>query len=334
MIVKAWAPNRILDFGGWTDTWFAGRGCVLNFAVSLYSQAIVKTRARPGVSIIVEEEFGEVVDIPAPGEVLYDGKYDLLKAAVKAMEIDKLEVHVYSDVPAGCGTGASAAASVALLGALALLADRHYAPHEVASLAHQLETKELGIESGVQDQLAAAAGGIGFHLIDPYPRISSSPVKPRREIVWELESRLLLVYTGKRHLSGDVHRKVISDYQAGSPQAVQAMETLRETPRLAAAALHRGDLEEFAEIMNRNNAAQKSLHPAVATPQSEEIEERARRAGALGFKINGAGGGGSLTLLCATDRRREVQNALKEAGYQLLPFHFDWEGLRVWKASD
>ncbi|NIM05653.1 MAG: GHMP kinase [Armatimonadetes bacterium] len=333
MIVKAWAPNRILDFGGWTDTWFAEHGCVLNFAVSLYSQAIVKTRARPGVSIIVEEESREVVDIPAEGEALYDGKYDLLKAAVKAMEIDKVDVHVYSDVPAGCGTGAAAAVSVALLGALALLADRHYTPHEVASLAHELETKELGIESGVQDQIAAAAGGIGFHLIDSYPGVSSSPVKLRPEVAWELESRLLLVYTGKRHLSGDVHRKVISDYQAGKSESVQAMETLRGTPRQAAAALYRGDLEAFAEIMNRNNAAQKSLHPAITTPQSEEIEEKARRAGAIGFKMNGAGGGGSLSILCTTERRREVEIALTESGYRLLPFHFDWEGLRVWKAG-
>ena len=334
MIVKAWAPNRILDFGGWTDTWFAKHGCILNFAVTLYSQAVVKTRAKPGVSIIVEEESGEVMQIPAGKDALYDGQYDLLKAAVKAMEIDKVDVHVYSDVPAGCGTGASAAVSVALLGALAFLADRHYTAHEVAALAHQLETRELKIESGVQDQIAAASGGMGFHVIDPYPRVSSSPVKLRRDLVWELESRLLLVYTGKRHLSGDVHHQVISDYQAGNQQAVSAIETLRETPRQAIAALYRGDLEAFAEVMNSNNAAQKSLHPAISTAQIEEIEARARAAGAIGLKINGAGGGGSLSVLCATDRRRQVENALKEAGYQLLPFHFDWEGLRVWQAHD
>ncbi len=333
MITKAWAPNRILDFGGWTDTWFAESGCVLNFAVSLYAQAVVKTRVRPGVSIIAED-FGEVVDIPAAGQALYDGKHDLLKAAVNVIGIDRVDVSVYSDVPAGCGTGSSAAVSVALLGALAFLADRHYTPHEVASLAHQLETKELGIESGVQDQIAAAVGGIGFHTIDPYPRVSSSPVRLRPEVAWELESRLLLVYTGKSHLSSDVHRKVIGDYQAGRAGAVQAMETLRETPRLAAAALYRGDLEELAEVMNRNNAAQKSLHPEIATPQSNEIEEKARQAGGVGFKMNGAGGGGSLCILCATDRRREVETAVKNAGYHLLPFHFDWQGLRVWKAAD
>jgi D-glycero-alpha-D-manno-heptose-7-phosphate kinase len=333
MIAKAWAPNRILDFGGWTDTWFAEQGCVLNFAVSLYAQAIVKTRARPGVSIIAED-FGEAVHIAGGERAPYDGKHDLLKAAINVMGIDKLDVFVYSDVPPGCGTGSSAAVSVALLGALALLADRHYTPHEVAALAHQLETEELHIESGVQDQVAAAVGGIGFHTIDPYPKVCSSPVRLRAEVAWELESRLLLVYTGKSHLSGDVHGKVIADYRAGNANAVQAMKTLRETPRQAAAALYRGDLEGFAEFMNLNNQAQKSLHPEVASPQSEEIEEKARQAGGIGFKINGAGGGGSLSILCATDRRREVETSMKRAGYQLLPLHFDWQGLRIWRAAD
>lgn len=331
MIAKAWAPNRILDFGGWTDTWFAERGCVLNFAVSLYAQAVVKTRARPGVSIIAED-FGEVLHIPVAGQAQYNGKHDLLKAAVNVMGIDKVDLYVYSDVPPGCGTGSSAAVSVALLGALARLSDRHYTPHELAALAHELETQELGIESGVQDQIAAAVGGVGFHTIDLYPRVCSSPVRLRPDIIWELESRLVLAYTGKSHLSGDVHRKVIGDYQEGRSEVVSAMDSLRETPRLAAAALYRGDLTGLAEIMNMNNASQKALHPDIATSQSNEIEERARQAGAIGFKINGAGGGGSLTILSATDRRREVETAVKAAGYQVLPFHLDWEGLRTWDA--
>ena len=115
---------------------------------------------------------------------------------------------------------------------------------------------------------------------------------------------------------------------------MEAMNTLRETPRLAVGALYRGDLRRLAEVMNTNNEAQKALHPEIATAQTEEIEERARAAGGLGFKINGAGGGGSVCVLCETDRRREVEAAIREAGYQLLPFHFDWEGLRTWRAEE
>lgn len=333
MIVKAWAPNRILDFGGWTDTWFAGHGQVLNFAVSLYAQAIVRTRARPGVRIIAQD-YGEVIEIEDAQAVPYNGEHDLLKAAVRVMGIDKLDVYVYSDVPPGCGTGSSAAVSVAMLGALARVADRHYTPHEVAALAHELETKELGIESGVQDQIAAAVGGIGFHTINPYPQVMSSPVRLHDEVLWELESRLLLVYSSQRRLSGEVHKKVIADYQTGSPDVVRAMETLRETPRQAAAALYRGDFTVFAALMEQNNEAQKALHKDIETPAIRDIQSRARSAGAIGLKINGAGGGGSVTIFCDTERRREVADAVKAAGsYQILPFTLDHQGLRVWEAG-
>ena len=331
MIVKAQAPNRVLDFGGWTDTWFAGSGCVLNFAVSLYAQVVIATRARPGVSIIAQD-FGEIIHIAEPGAEPYNGKHDLLKAAVNVMGIDKLDAYVYADVPAGCGTGSSAAISVALIGALGMLTGEYHSAEHIGRLAHELETKELGIQSGVQDQIAAAVGGISYHTIEPYPRFTTSPVRVNPEIAWELESRLVLVYTGERHLSGEVHEKVIADYQAGNPATRKAMDTLKTTPQLAASALWKGDFAAIAEIMNLNNNAQKSLHPEITTEHIERIEEVARPAGAMGFKINGAGGGGSVTVLCETARRREVDERIRAAGYQLLPCRFDWEGLRTWVA--
>jgi D-glycero-alpha-D-manno-heptose-7-phosphate kinase len=188
-------------------------------------------------------------------------------------------------------------------------------------------------EKWVQDQIAASVGGIGYHTIDPYPRFTTSLVRVSPEIAWELESRLALVYTGERHLSGEVHEKVIADYQAGRPATRRAMDTLKTTPQLAASALWKGDFAQFAEIMNLNNAAQKALHPDITTEPIERIEEVARSAGAIGFKINGAGGGGSITVLCQTHRRRDVEEAVKGAGFQLLPCRFDWQGLRTWVAQ-
>ena len=329
MIVKAVAPARILDFGGWTDTWFAKQGRVLNIAVDLYAKVVVTPRERPGASIVAQD-YGEVVEIPDHSQILYDGKQDLLKAAINVTKVDAVDISVYSDVPPGCGTGSSAAVSVALIGALGVLADLHLTPHEIASLAHKLETEELGIQSGVQDQIASATGGIGFHVIDPYPKVSSSPIRLPHDVCLELESRLLLVYTGESHLSGDVHKKVIGDYQAGVDRTLKAMNTLRNTPIWAKSALMRGDFAELAEIMNVNTAAQKNLHPEITTDKIEALEEIGRAAGALGFKINGAGGGGSVTMLCGPDNARNVEAAVKEAGYRVLPCHMDFRGLQTW----
>jgi D-glycero-alpha-D-manno-heptose-7-phosphate kinase len=329
VIVKAIAPARILDFGGWTDTWFAKRGRVLNFAVDLYSKVIIKTRERPGASLVAQD-YGEAVEISEDNPVLYDGKHDLLKAALNVTRVDGVDISVYSDVPPGCGTGSSAALSVAMIGALAVLADLHLTPHEVATLAHKLETEELGIQSGVQDQIAAATGGIGFHVIDPYPYVSTSPIRLPEQTLLELESRLMLVYTGESHLSGEVHKGVISDYEAGRPSTLKAIETLRNTPVWAKSALMRGDFVELAEIMNINTAAQRDLHAGISTERIDELELVAKRAGAIGFKINGAGGGGSVTLLCGCDNTREVESAVKAAGFRVLPCHLDARGLRVW----
>lgn len=329
MIVKSIAPARILDFGGWTDTWFAGYGRVLNFAVDLYAKVIVTPRERPGASIIAQD-YGEAIEIADPSQILYDGKHDLLKAALNVTKVGGVDISVYSDVPPGCGTGSSAAVSVALIGALAVLADLHLTPHEVATLAHKLETEELGIQSGVQDQIAAATGGIGFHVINPYPSVSSSPLRLSHDLALELESRLLLVYTGQSHLSGDVHKKVISDYEAGHRRTSDAMETLRNTPVWAKSALMRGDFVEFAEIMNINTEAQKNLHAEITTNKIEELEQVAREAGAMGVKINGAGGGGSVTLLCASGNTHQVKTAVKQAGFKVLPCHLDFRGLRTW----
>ena len=329
MIVKAIAPARILDFGGWTDTWFAQHGRVLNIAVDLYSKVVIATRERPGASIIAQD-YGEAIEIADPSDVLYDGKHDLLKAALNVTKVDGVDISVYADVPPGCGTGSSAALSVALIGALAVLADMHLTPHEVAALAHKLETEELGIQSGVQDQVASAMGGIGFHTIDPYPSVNSSPVRLPENIALELESRLLLVYTGVSHLSGDVHKKVIADYEAGAERTLKAMDTLRNTPLWAKSAMMRGDFVELGEIMKINTSAQKNLHPEITTDKIEALEEIGRESGALGLKINGAGGGGSVTILCGSGNAREIEAAVKNAGYRVLPCHLDCRGLRAW----
>lgn len=329
MIVKAIAPNRVLDFGGWTDTWFARHGKVLNFAVDLYAKVIVTPRERPGASIVAQD-YGEAIEIRSPADVLYDGKHDLLKAALNVTGVDGVDISVYSDVPPGCGTGSSAAVSVALIGALALLADLHLTPHEVASLAHSLETEELGIQSGVQDQIASATGGVGFHVIDPYPKVSSSPLRLSHDTTNELESRLLLVYTGQSHLSGDVHKKVIEDYQSGEDRAIKAMETLRNTPIWAKSALVKNDFVELGEIMNINTEAQKQLHSEISTTDIEKLQDIASNCGAIGFKINGAGGGGSVTVLCASNNSREVEHQIKQAGFRVLPCHLDFRGLKTW----
>jgi D-glycero-alpha-D-manno-heptose-7-phosphate kinase len=332
MIIESIASNRIADFGGWTDTWFAESGHILNFAVDLYARVTVATREEPGVRIHVQD-YGDVVEIPSVEGAGYDDKHALLIAALKVMNIRHgLDVFISADVPPGCGTGSSAAVSVALIKALSVLNGEYLVAHEVARLAHRLETEELGIESGVQDQIGAAYGGVSFIEMYEYPNSYVSPVDLSEDIRMTLENRWLLVYEGRRHLSGDVHKKVIEELKVEGSPSQRALSDLKETAEAAKQALLKGDISTLGSIMDANNAAQKSLHPEITTENFERIEDIAREIGIVGAMINGAGGGGSIVLLAEAGKKTEIERALAKEDFRTLPCRASFQAARAWIA--
>jgi len=332
MIIESLASNRIADFGGWTDTWFARRGHILNFAVDLYARVTVATKEEPGVTIHVQD-YGDVVEIPSVEGAGYDDKHALLIAALKVMNIKHgLEVFISADVPPGCGTGSSAAVSVALIKALSVLNGQYLVAHEVARLAHRLETEELNIESGVQDQIAAGYGGVSFIEMYEYPNSYVSPVDLSEEVRMTLENRWVLVYEGRRHLSGDVHKKVIAELNVEGSPSQRALGDLKETALAAKQALLKGNIAELGKIMDANNAAQKSLHPEITTANFEKIEGIARDVGMVGAMINGAGGGGSIVLVAQAGKKTEIERVLAGEGFRTLPCRMSFQPARAWIA--
>lgn len=330
-IIESRAPNRILDFGGWTDTHFAEQGRVVNLAVTLFAHVTLKSRTEPGATIHILD-YGDRLEVTDVVKEQYGSKHDLLLAALKVMPAATgLDVYITADVPPGCSTGSSAAITVALLKGLSLLAGTPLVPHELARLAHRIETAELKNECGVQDQIASAYGGASCITIDPYPNASVSPVPISESIRLALESRLLLVYEGAGHLSSDVHRRVIEGMSTPGSRVRESLRGLAECAEQAKSELMRGDLDGLAEIMNRNNALQKQLHPDITTERIERIEETAKRSGAIGAMINGAGGGGSITLLCRPGARAVVSSALKKDGFIILPCTMARDPAMAWE---
>jgi D-glycero-alpha-D-manno-heptose-7-phosphate kinase len=330
MIVESRASNRILDFGGWTDTHFAGHGAVTSLAVTLFAHVTVKTRKARGVTIHILD-YGDRIEVADVVKQRYGSKHDLLLAALKIMKVKTgLDIYITADVPPGCSTGSSAAITVALLKALSLIARRPLVPHELARLAHQIETGELGQECGVQDQIASAYGGLNFIDIYDYPNSRVSPIPVLESLRLKLESQLLLVYEGQGHLSSDVHRAVIKNLSRPGSKVAECLERLRMCAHEAKKALLNEDMENLAEVMNQNNLWQKSLHPEITTEKLKIIERIAKRHGMIGAKINGAGGGGSITILCAPGTRTQVKKALHKRGFQTLPFTICTEPARAW----
>jgi D-glycero-alpha-D-manno-heptose-7-phosphate kinase len=331
-IVRARTPVRFCDLGGWTDIRIVERGSVLNLAAALYTTATVETGHAQGVRL-ESEDTGDVVEASTAADLDYDGKLDLLKAALRRSGPGPgIRITVRSDAPPASGLGSSAAVGVAAVAALAAALAKARLPYECAREAQALEVEELRLECGLQDQLAAAYGGINAMDVR-YPEAAVYPIPIAPETLLELEDRLVLVSTGRSRFSSAVHEKVIAAYQSGQADTVRAFDALATCARRGSEALLRADLDAFADAINDNWAAQKRLHPDITTAEAESLAERARAAGALAFKLNGAGGGGTATLLCRRGRVTAVRKVAEELGMRVLPTKIDFSGLKVWRAG-
>lgn len=336
-IINAMAPIRVCDLGGWTDTWFADVGAVMNIGVYPYAEVQIRVHAsKPGDNRITinVENFGDRYELD-PTKIVYD-RHPLLEASIDILELKDLsfEVNLYSQAPAGGSTGTSAAVSVAFLGALDMLTPGRRAPHEIAALAHRVETEKLGLQCGIQDQICSAYGGICFIEMFKYPLSSVSQIKVPDSLWWELERRLALVYLGKSHSSSDVHGQVIRSLeQPGADKSV--LGQLRKAAYTGKDALYAGDLRGLGKAMIANTEAQGQLHPALISGDAERVIEIAKKHGAVGWKVNGAGGeGGSLTILCGAEaeKKRAFVREVQEAGnYSVIPTYLSRTGLRRWE---
>jgi len=319
------APTRICDIGGWTDTWFYPKGAVFSFCVDLYSYVKLVENKTKTIKIFAEnlKQSAEILNLK---KIEYNGVLDLLKAAIKRMNIEKgLDIFVKADAPPGCGTGTSASVAVALISALATYKRLNMDQNNIAVLAHKLETEELGLESGVQDQYAAAYGGINFMEID-YPKVKLLKIEINENRILELENQFILVYFGSRS-SSKMHNAVISNYKNRDKATINSFKIMRQCAYDMKASIN-SDIEILGEIINRNWEAQKKLHPLMVNATIAKAEKIAKSNGAIGFKCNGAGGGGSATILAECGHIYQIKKKLIRNGYTILPCKLCFTGVR------
>ena len=349
ILIRARTPVRIDFSGGWTDVALFAQdepGVVINATINIYSYATAKKLPSKDIEInaygykhkesvedrtikIYSADFDIYQEASNVKQLEYNGNIDLAKAAVKKTNIDYgVEIITRSNAPAGSGLGTSASMGVALVGVLNALNGITLLPHELAEEAIIIERQELGILGGKQDHYASAIGGFNYmEFSGEDVKVFEMPILS--DVLHELEKNLVLCYTGKSRLSGNIHQKVVDAFLSKDEETLAALKNLKQIGREMKNALLKGDLFDFARLLTENWENQKLLHPSVTNSQIDELFDIAQSA--LGGKACGAGGGGCLIFYCTPDREHLVRKKLEEFGIEIIDFNFTSEGISIWK---
>ena len=337
MFIRAKAPLRISLAGGGTDVppfpQLEG-GCVLSTTINRYAYGTLQPR-RDGNICVHSLDFGVSVTYDLQDKLTYDGKLDLVKAAIRklvATEHRGFDLLLHSDAPPGSGLGASSAMMVALVGLLKEFVHLPLTDYEIADLACVIEREELGIQGGLQDQYAATFGG--FNYIEFLPdRVIVNPLKISLDVINELQYNLLLCYTGTMRMSGHIIQDQVDRYERREAKTMQALRELKVLTIEMKNALLRRELDNFGELLHKEWQYKKLLSSKISNAQLDQLYEIAREQGALGGKITGAGGGGYMLLYCPVDRKHSVAEKLKELGCTIVDVSLEPMGLQTWRMN-
>ncbi len=334
MIIRGKAPLRISFAGGGTDIspyFNEYGGCVLNCTIGKHTYASLIPRDTPLVTI-QSLDYGDTIHIDHRNKIEYNGKLDLAKAALKVLGIkDGCQITIRSDAPPGSGLGASASMATVLIGVLQRWKNIQIDNHKLAELAYSIERDELKIQGGKQDQYATAFGG--FNFIEFYhDNTVVQKLQIRQDVLNELTYRGLLCYT-KRSIDGPaIISDQITSYIDRKADVTQALHNAKAYAKEMKSVLLSGKVNEFCQLMHESWENKKNFSPMITNPTIEEIYETARKNGAIGGKLLGAGGGGYLLLFSKADKRNNLVEALRHIEVGSESVTFDMWGLQTWIA--
>ena len=334
-IYRAKAPLRVSFCGGGTDVspYPEERGgVVLSTTVDKYAYASLKPRKDDRLRIKSLDY--DIVANYHRGELVYDGELDLVKAVAKHFDMPSgADLFIHSDAPPGTGMGSSSTMCVALVGAFAEWLKIPYTHYEIAELTYKIEREELKIAGGRQDQYAATFGGVNFIEFFADHTVVN-PLRIRPDIRQELEYNLLLCFTGQTRLSSNIVASQTQAFVDRKKPVVQALDRMKELTHELKAALLLGKLQTFGKLLHVAWTEKKNLDDKITSSRIDNLYQLARRHGALGGKILGAGGGGYLLVFVPFTKKHHVARVLTEAGGEVVPFTFTDGGLSSWSVAD
>ena len=338
MIYRSKAPLRIGLAGGGTDVspysdLFGG--AILNATISLNALATIEPLNEPKIELITNDR-NERATFEFATELPLNGQLDLLKGVYNCIQRDYgiphkgFRLSTFVDAPAGSGLGTSSTLAVAIIGAFAEMLRLPLGEYDIAHYAYQIERSYLQWAGGRQDQYAATFGGVNFMEFYEEDKVIVNPLRIRQEYLFELENNLLLYYTSTSRESAKIIEEQSKNVVNKKEQSVEAMHQLKQQAQMMKEALLKGKLHQFGEILDYGHQQKRKMAAGISNPLMEDMYETARKAGATGGKISGAGGGGFMIFYCPGTTKYGVIESLKKFGGHHKVYQFVEHGLKTW----
>jgi len=323
------APLRISIGGGGTDL----ASYYSYFESTFISAAIDKYIYISVHPIFIKDIILKYSDLERVLDV-NDVKHPIIREAMKLAGVhDSIEISSFADIPSGTGLGSSSTFTVDLLKALYTHKNILHDNLKLASDACKIEIDLLKSPIGKQDQYISAVGGLTRFDINKEGQVKATPLKISQDIKTDLEEHLLLFFTGYSRNANDVLKEQDDQSkkaQVATGQSNSMIENLHYVKDLGiriGKSLEAGDLNGFANLMNEHWEHKKKRSNKMSSGIIDEWYALAKKNGALGGKLIGAGGGGFLMFLA--DDKRRLRKAMRDAGLRDVPFRFDELGAQV-----
>ena len=340
MIYRSRAPLRIGLAGGGTDVSPYSDmygGAILNATISLYAHASIQPIDENFIIIQAldrqeEQRFEWAHELPI------DGTLDLAKGVYNRIQKDYgvpltgFKLSTYVDAPAGSGLGTSSTLVVAIIGAFVEMLRLPLGEYDIAHYAYDIERNDLKLAGGKQDQYAATFGGVNYMEFYEGDKVIVNPLRIKQQYLNELENNLILFFTSTSRESAKIINEQVKNVNQKNEKSIDAMHQLKEQARMMKEALLKGRLHEIGEILDFGFAQKRQMANNISNSSIEEFYTAAKKAGATGGKISGAGGGGFMIFYCPDNCRFTVMSALDKFGGQIKNYQFTQLGLNTWTA--
>lgn len=339
-LVRARAPLRLGFGGGGTDVspyCDEYGGHVLNATINMFAHVTVSLRKDDQVQLITADSDrtwqGDAVpeiDTSGPHKLLA-GVYNRFVRDYNDGEPIPMNIVTYADSPPGAGLGSSSGLVVAITEAMRYLMSVPLSRYEVARLAYEIEREDLGLAGGRQDQYASAFGGVNFMEFHGDEHTLMNPLRLENAIQHELEASLVLYFTGVSRESAHIIEQQSSNMRSHQKASLDALHALKAGATELKEALLLGQFDRFADVLNKGWEEKKRTAGGISNSDIDAVYDAARKAGAKGGKVSGAGGGGFMMFICDPARREELIRCLRSYGGLATTCQLTFSGAESWR---